>query len=177
MHAARPDTLTVRFASPAHHLSFVESIIALIASQHGSGPFEICRRVDAERNLVDAGYRDRHARFQRTQLFELLAQLERRWRKIDEPRQRLALVGVNPDVMEERAFTGRRAGPRKIKRASAPAARVPRYDGLHDAGIVEIRWLVDLGRERGDFGAGGGKRGDDGANGLRVERWKIALQI
>ena len=64
---------------------------------------QIGRRIDAERHAVDDGDVDAHAGFERAQLLELLALLERRGRQRDEARERGAAIGVEADVVVERA--------------------------------------------------------------------------
>ena len=68
---------------------------------------QVLRRVDAERHAVDERDVDAHAGFERAQLLEPLALLERRGRQADEARERRAAIGIKADVMIERAIAGR----------------------------------------------------------------------
>src|SRR5262245_35221510 len=80
-------------------------------------PLQVFRGIDAERHALHDGCVDAHARFERAQLFELLAPFERRGRKRDEAPERGTAKGIKPDVMVERALAGRRRRTREIERA------------------------------------------------------------
>ena len=53
-------------------------------------------------DAVDDRDVDAHAGFERAQLLELFALLERRGRQGDEARERRAAIGIEPDMMIER---------------------------------------------------------------------------
>ena len=57
------------------------SLLMRIAPSIGARPLQILRRVDAERHLVDDRHVDPHAGFERPQLLQLLALLQRARRK------------------------------------------------------------------------------------------------
>ena len=64
---------------------------------------EFGRRVDADRNRVDDADVDPHAGLQRPELLQLLAKFERGWRQRHVAGQRRAAIGVETDVVVERA--------------------------------------------------------------------------
>ena len=66
--------------------------------------FEVLGRVDAEDQVVGERHVDPHAGFERAELLEPLARLERRGRQRDEALERAAPVGVEADVVIERAL-------------------------------------------------------------------------
>ncbi len=117
--------------------------------QHLAGATQVFGRVDAERRDVDERDVDAHARLQRAQLFEPLAPLQRRGRQRDEARQRLAAIGVEADVMQERPLAPGRSGPGEIERAQAARADLGPHR-LDDVGIVALLGARDLGRQRRD---------------------------
>src|SRR5262245_42669761 len=80
-------------------------------------PLELRGRVDAERHAVDDDGVDAHPRFERAQLLEFFALLERRRRQRHETGERGAAKGVKADVMIERPLAGRRLGAGEIERA------------------------------------------------------------
>src|SRR5262249_49302368 len=83
-------------------------------------PLELRGRVDAERHAVDEDRVDAHSRFERAQLLEFFALLERRRRQRHETRERRAAKGVKADVMIERPLAGGRRGAGEVKRAQPP---------------------------------------------------------
>src|SRR5882757_6391362 len=91
--------------------------------QHPAGGFEIGRRIDAERYRIHDGGVDPHAGFQRSQLFELLALFQNRWRQLDVAFQRLPPIGVEPDVMVARAVAVRCDGTGEIQGPQPLAAQ------------------------------------------------------
>src|SRR5690349_2976499 len=78
--------------------------------EHGARLLQLLGRVDAERHRRDQRDVDAHAGLERAQLLELLAPLQRRGREPHEPLERVAAVGVEPDVMVERPVAVRRGG-------------------------------------------------------------------
>src|SRR5215471_563692 len=89
----------------------------LPSSQNLSCAFEIRGRVDAERHAGDDGRVDAHAGFERAELLELLALLERRGRERDETRKRGAAERIKADMVIERALARGGGGAGEIKRA------------------------------------------------------------
>src|SRR6185437_5848102 len=95
------------------------------------------RRIDAERYTGDERHIDPHAGFQRPQLFETLAPLQRRWRQRDKPLQRRSAESIKADVVIERPLAGRRRRAREIKRSQAVRA-YRRTDHLDDIWIAAL---------------------------------------
>src|SRR5262249_51304381 len=111
----------------------------------GTGEMRGC--VGAERYAVDDGGVDTHAGFERAQLFELLAPLERRRRQRDEPFQRGAAVGIEPDMVVMRPVAPGRLGAGEGERAEP--FRADRRAGKLDHGPVAARRAPsDLGPQR-----------------------------
>ena len=79
----------------------------------------ILRGVDADAGLVDQADGDRVARFEHTELLELLGGLQRRRRKRAETKQKLAAVGVETEVQ-----IGNR------RRGRAGSGRPSRWQGI-----------------------------------------------
>src|SRR4051812_19482495 len=86
-------------------------------SQHGAGCLQVLRRIDAERHRLNDCDVDAHAGFDRAELLQLLALLERRRRELNETLQRRAPIGVKSDVMMERPIARGRDGAGEIERA------------------------------------------------------------
>ena len=122
---------------------------SFLRRQHFAGALQILGRVDAERRDVDQRDVDPHARLERAQLLQLLALLERRGRQRDEARERRAAIGVEADMMQQRALAPRRRRAGKIERAQ-PAGADRRPDRLDDVGIVALLGARDRRRERRD---------------------------
>src|SRR5688572_27204254 len=83
--------------------------LLLFRRQQRAGAVEIGGRVDSERDLVHERRVDAHAGFERPELLEALALLERAWRQRDESREGRAAERVDADVMIERPIAGRHA--------------------------------------------------------------------
>src|SRR5580693_9700193 len=77
---------------------------------------EVGRRVDAERYRVDDGDVDAHAGLERAQLLEPFTLLERGRGQADEAGERGAPIGVDSDVVIERAVTAGRLRAGEIER-------------------------------------------------------------
>ena len=60
---------------------------------------EIGGSIDTERHRVNERHVDAHAGFERAQLLEAFALLERRWRQGHEALERGAAIGIEADVM------------------------------------------------------------------------------
>ena len=132
-------------------------------AEHGARPFEIRRRVDAQRHAVHDGHVDAHAGFERPQLLEPLANLQRGGRKGDEAGERRAPIGIKADVMIERPFACRRRRPGEIERAqSSPPNRGT--DHLHHIGIEALLLPLDLSGKRPDIDGRIGERRDRGGD-------------
>ena len=89
-------------------------------AEHRSGPRQVVRSIDAERNRVNERHADAHAGLERAQLLEPLPLLQRTWRQRREPLQNLAAIGVDADVMKDRSGPARRGRAGKIQRAPEP---------------------------------------------------------
>src|SRR6516162_5178494 len=139
-------------------------------------PLKLRGRVDAERHAVDDGRVDAHARFERAQLLEFFALLERRRRQPHETRERRAAKGVKADVMIERPFAGGRRGAGEIKRAQPPRSNRG-ADEFHYVGVGAFLRPTDLGRQRGDVDRGIGERSDRGCDVGGGKRGQVALHI
>src|SRR5262249_25752410 len=124
---------------------------------------EILERIDAERYAVNDGGVDAHAGFERAQLFELLAPLERRWRQRDEPFQRGASVRIEPDMVVVRPVAPGRLGAGEIERAQ-PFRSDWRADKLDHARVAALLRPADLGRKRCDVDGGIDERLERGAD-------------
>ena len=74
------------------------------AAINSRGAGEIGRSIDTERNRVNERHVDAHAGFERAQLLEALAPLQRRRRQRDEALERGAAIGVEPDMVVMRAL-------------------------------------------------------------------------
>ena len=90
--------------------------------EHRPRPGEVGGRVDAERHGVDDRDVDPHAGFERPELLELLAHLERRGRQADVAGKRRAAIGVEADVVVERPVAPRRGGAGEIEGAEPAVA-------------------------------------------------------
>ncbi len=87
------------------------------APDEAARPLEIGGSIDTERNCVNDLDVNAHARFERAQLFELLALLERGRLQGDETRQRRPVIRIDADVMIKRPFTIWRGRSREVERA------------------------------------------------------------
>src|SRR5665213_3962975 len=94
-------------------------------ADEGARLLKIVGSIDTERHAVHARYRNAHARFQRAQLFELLALLERRCWQLHEARERFAAEGIDTNMVKQRTVAGRGACTGEIERAPARAGYVP----------------------------------------------------
>src|SRR6516165_12075627 len=93
--------------SAAHHVALLmlrcaqDTLVAyepcLPPPEHFPRPLELRGRVDAERHAVDDDGVDAHSRFERAQLLEFFALLERRRRQRHETGERGAAKGVKAD--------------------------------------------------------------------------------
>src|SRR5215470_13010051 len=141
-----------------------------------AGTGEILGCVDAERYAVDDGGVDTHAGFERAQLFELLAPLERRRRQRDEPFQRGAAVGIEPDMVVMRPVAPGRLGAGEIERTQ-PFRSDRRADKLDHVRVAELLRPSDLGRKRCDVDGGIDKRLERGADVGGRKCRQVALDI
>src|SRR5579883_686122 len=82
-------------------------------------PLEVRRRVDPERNPLHDAHVDAHSGFERPQLLELLAQLERRGGQRNKAGERGAAISVDADVMIERPLAMRCFGTGEVERPEA----------------------------------------------------------
>src|SRR5580704_4415971 len=83
---------------------------------------EIGRSIDTERKRVNERHVDPHSGLERAQLLEALPPLERTLRQRDVALERLAPVGVEPDVMVVRPLAPGHDGAAEIERTrDAPA--------------------------------------------------------
>src|SRR3546814_4820743 len=71
-----------------------------------ASPLQIAGSIDAERNRVNERHVDAHPVRQRAELLQLLPPLQRRRRQGDEPRQSLAAIGIESDVVQQRPLPG-----------------------------------------------------------------------
>src|SRR5207248_4190967 len=121
--------------------------------------FEICGRIHVGAGRLEGlGDMERQAVLERTQLLELLAQLERPGGQLRELEQRTDAIGVDADVPPRTAggalARGARRRPvavpgtRRAAEVERPAGRI-RYD-LHRVGIEQLLHREDRGRERAD---------------------------
>ena len=83
---------------------------------------EVGGSIDTERYGVNERDVNAHACLERTKLLKLLAPFERRRRERDETAKRFAPIGIDADVVVERAFAVRRSSPGEIEGAQDPAA-------------------------------------------------------
>jgi hypothetical protein len=127
-------------------------------------PGEVGLGVDAERDRVDDGGVDAHAVFQRAELLQPLALLERRRLKADVAVERGAAEGVDADVMVERAGTRGRGGAGEIEDAQDAGILRREAGGRPDEfDNVRARLLLgahDLGADGADVDGGIAKRGE-----------------
>src|SRR5262245_45017646 len=77
-------------------------------------PLEVGRSIDTERDSVNEADMDAHAGFERPQLLQLLPELERRRWQRDEAGKRAPGIGVDADMVVERALAVRRGGAREV---------------------------------------------------------------
>ena len=68
----------------------------LTRTENGTRTFEIMRRIDTERHIIDEHDVDTHTGFKRAELFELLRPLERRLRQLDPTAHRLTKLEYPP---------------------------------------------------------------------------------
>src|SRR4029079_9621532 len=97
---------------------------------------EIARSIDTERHSVNEADIDAHAGFERTQLLQFLPELERRRRQRHEALQCLPAIGVDADMVIERAIAVRRRRPGEIERPQHRAGAKRRSHHLHHVGIA-----------------------------------------
>ena len=107
------------------------------------------RSIDAERHVVDHDGIDAHPGLQRPQLLQPLAHLQRRRREADETLQRFAAIGIETDVMIERAIAPGRRGAGEVERPQ-PARRHRRADRLDYARLRPLMLQHDLRRQSRD---------------------------
>ena len=88
--------------------------------EHRARPFEVGGSIDTERNGVNDLDIDPHARFQRPQLFQRFPLFQRRGCQRHEGFERLAAIGVETDVMIERAGAVRRGRARPAIATALP---------------------------------------------------------
>src|SRR5258708_36914174 len=93
---------------------------ALPPPENFTRPLELRGRVDAERHAVDDDGVDAHPRFERAQLLEFFALLERRRRQRHETGQRRAAKGIKAYVMMKRPPAARPLVAGEIECAPAP---------------------------------------------------------
>src|SRR5262245_11278619 len=120
-----------------HEKTRARSDLVGTRSEQVARALELLGRIDAQRHTVDDGYVDAHAGFQRAQLLEFFPLLERRGGKADEAGERLAPVGVEADVVIERAIARRRGGTGEVERAQ-PLRRSEE----HTSELQSLRHLV-----------------------------------
>ncbi|ENN84443.1 hypothetical protein RHSP_22368 [Rhizobium freirei PRF 81] len=87
--------------------------------KNASGLFKVLGSIDTERDRVNDLHIDAHAGFQRPQLLQRFAPLERRWAEAHEFLQSCAAISVEADMMVERAVAVRGGGTGEVKRAQA----------------------------------------------------------
>src|SRR2546423_15410839 len=114
---ARPCAAKVRSMERRARTRFGSNGVTAGAPDEFARPFEIGGSVDSERHAFDDRDIDAHAGFERAQLLELFAPLQRRPRQPDKARQRRTAIGVEPDMMVERALARGRGGAGEIERA------------------------------------------------------------
>src|SRR3981081_2360482 len=117
--------------------------------QNAASGFEIVGRINAERHRIHDGRVDPHSCFPRPALFELRALFQHRWLELDVALQRVAPIGVEPDVMVARTVAVRRGGAGKIQRPE-PLAVQWGADQFYDAWGGVLLILSDLGGQRSD---------------------------
>src|SRR5262245_1137731 len=127
-------------------------ISASSGSHRGPYPIEILRRVHFGRGALDDRHVYAHAGFERAELLELLAQLERRGRQPYKAVERLAAKRVEPEMMEQRTLARGRTGAGEIQRAQA-TRRDRGSDHLDEIRIVASGRIADLRRRGGDVDA------------------------
>src|SRR6266567_6925227 len=96
--------------------------------------FQVLGRVDLGGRAIDDRHVDAHAGFERAQLLELLAALERRGRQRDEAGERVAAERIEPEMMVERTLAPGRGGAGEIERTQ-PIDCNPRADDLDEIRI------------------------------------------
>ncbi len=109
-------------------------------------------------------------------MLELLAQFQRGRRQRDEPRERGAPIGIEADVMIERALAPWRGRAGEVERPQARGGDRSAHD-FHHVGVGALVVMADLGGKRSDIDAGIGERRDGGRNVGGCERRQVALHV
>ena len=141
------------------------------------GPLQIGGSIDRQGRGVHTRHRNAHARFQRPKLLQLLALLQRRRRQGDKTLQRIAAIGIEPDMMPQRPFAGRRRRAGEIQRPAQPLVGVPGDHRLDHGGIGLFGRIGDRRRQGADIGPGFVQGLDGGPQLFGVQGRQIALQI
>src|SRR5215471_10111984 len=144
-----------------------------------AGANEIGRSVDLhpEPGGLDQADRDVHPGFERAQLLETLALFEHAPGQTDKALERLASIGVEPDMLVVRSFSPRHYRLAEIERACGLARVNKSSNHLVDAGIRECGLVFDYRSERGDVDFGVRKAGKRHANCCGIQEGQIALYV
>src|SRR6185437_1868128 len=103
------------------------------------------------RNGVNERHIDAHAGFERAELLEALALLQRRWRQGNEALERGAAIGVEAYMVVVRAAAMRHGQAAEIKSSRDADTRRKAGGDLHDAGIAELFRILDRRGQRRDI--------------------------
>jgi cytochrome c len=133
-------------------------------------------RIDAKRHGVNQHDVYAHSRFERPQLLQPLPHFERGGRKTDKTGQSLPPVGIETDMMQERAIAPWRGRTREIEGAKA-AGRDLGPDDLHHVGILALLIPGDDRRKGGDINGRIIQRGQSSADRCRLDGRQISLHI
>src|SRR5262249_4422681 len=140
---------------------------------------EIGRGVDlhAEPAGLDQADRDAHSGFERAQLLEAFALFEHAPWQSDKALQRLAPIGIKPDVLVMRPISPWHHRLAEIERARRLARVGKAGNHLVDAGIGEGGFVFDYRGECGDVDLRVGEARKRHPNRGRIEKREIALDV
>src|SRR5581483_6667762 len=140
-------------------------------------PFEVGGSIDTEGDGVNETDMNAHAGFERAELLEFLPLFERRWRQRDEALQRLPAVGIDADMVEERALAVGRGGAGEIERAQRHSSLERGAHDLNHVGVGALLLARDDRRDGADVAVVVAQGGETAPHEAGVERGQVALEI
>src|SRR5262249_13978090 len=138
-------------------------------------PGKVGWSIDTERYGVNECDVDAHPRFERAELLELLADLERRRVQGHEVGECRAPEGVDADMVVERAIAMGRRSPGEVKSPQAAGTDGRAYH-LHNIGVGALLVPHNLRSNGANLGSGI-ERAEARADEPRIERRQVTLKV